>query len=319
MLPTGHDPRVRLLTKHLGEPIAGGSQEIRFCSPFTSHFRNPNKSDREFHLYVNLRKGKFFDFRSELCGSVSYLYYLLGEAYDSEPISVPPLDELRSRFENLDRIQTFVLPIADLPEWYTPVHAGSWAYFYLLGRGLTDGDIAAYRIGEGYDDDGEYKVVIPSFGQSGECEYWVARTVNQFSKRRYTNPVVNRRYHLGFLHTAIRCSPRSVVLCEGVFSALIAGRDAVASYGKFVTNDQLHRLWRVGVRDLRIALDGDAEREAMETALRAGRMGFTTSIIKMPKDKDPADLGRQQFRTLLEQFQPVDEIGLMKMRLASLQ
>jgi hypothetical protein len=308
-----HDPRIILLTESLGKPSVG-EEEVRFNSPFQDRFRDPTKPDKAKHLYVNLKKGKFFDYKTSMCGSISYLYFQLGIASDSSPVPVQDLAYLRERLNGLDKVKTFVLPIADLPDWYNPVHQGSVVHMYLKSRGISDEDIGVYRIGEGILD-GDHKVILPSFGPAGECQYWVARSADPKNKVRYKNPTVHRRYHVGFLYVATKYSPESIVLCEGVFSSITAGRDSVATYGKFVTNDQLHRIRQAGVKDLKISLDGDAYQEALDTAQRALRMGFTVSVVELPVDKDPADLGREQFRVLLKSAVPVTTLSLLKMRL----
>jgi len=312
-LSPSDDPRIRILSSHLGDPILGGNQEVRFNSPFQHRFPDPSKSDTSGHLYVNSKKGKFYCYKSGLCGSISYLFYLLGEARDSDPIRVAPIDQLRERLKNLDKMQQFVLPVAELPEWYNFVIRGSVVHKYLIGRGLTDDDIAWYKIGEGFVDD-DWKVIIPSFGLTGECEYWVARTADPENKFRYKNPSVNRRYHVGFLYSALKVT-RHIVLCEGVFSAIVAGRDAVATYGKFVTNDQLNRIWNAGIREITLALDGDAMRESVDTAERAIAIGFQTSIVELPLDEDPADMGRDRFRQLLQKAYKVSDTKLLRIRL----
>jgi hypothetical protein len=307
-----NDPRIQLLIRALGDPKIGSGPEVQFNSPFQKNAR----VDSNYHLYVNPRKGKFYDYKSGQCGSISYLFYLLGEAEDTRPVQVEPLDVLRARLNNLDAIKTFVLPVATLPEWVVPVIPRSRAYKYLLKRGLTDDDIVAYRLGEGILDD-DCKVVIPSYDVHGVCEYWVARSLNPKNRIKYKNPPVPRRSHVGFLHLAMQHS-KSIVLCEGVFSAMVAGRDAVAAYGKFVTTDQLHRIQQAGATELIIALDGDALKETLETAGRAAKMGFTTSMVELPVDKDPADLGRVEFRKLLERKKLITSIGILRTRLGKL-
>lgn len=311
-----NDPRIQALIEVLGPAIPTGSGEIRFASPFREHFKNPNKEDRGKHLYVNVRKGKFFCQKSSIGGSLSYLFFTLGLDKDSlkeAPVDLS-LDSLKSRLLSLDKPETFVKPIAELPEWSIEVVHGSEVHRYLRQRGVSDEDVNHYRIREGTGDYHGW-VVIPSFSTTGTCEYWVCRNTR---KKTYLNPEVDRRYHVGFLNTALACSPGFVVVCEGMFSAIVAGRNAVAAFGKFVTNDQLRTMWDAGVRKVALALDGDAWEETLDTAERCIKIGLETVIVPLPLDEDPADLGRERFKVLLETSSiPVDSTSLLKLKLSA--
>jgi hypothetical protein len=300
------DPRTQLLCQHLGDYIQGPGDEIRFNSPF--------KSDLKHHLYINLRKDKFVDYKSGECGSLSYLYYLIGCTGDSRPIPVSSTEQLRERLHELSNFKAFVLPIATLPDSYHPVSQGSLVHKYLLSRGITDDDILTYRIGEGVIED-DVKVIIPSYGKDGECEYWVSRTIDPANYCRYKNPQVSKKYHVGFLYTAIKHSPESVILTEGVFSAIVAGRNAVATYGKFVSNDQILKIKRLGVKEVIVSLDGDALDESIDVCKRCLKHNLKVSLVILPKDKDPADLGREMYKIFLASAVPIDALSLMRLRL----
>ncbi len=271
---------------------------MRFCSPFTSKFRkNPGRKDSQHHLYVNFERNKFICYKSGMAGSLSYLLMELGESLQEGGVEVPEWGSLKGRLDALEE-QTFETPVAELPDWYTPVATGSCVYQYLRGRGVTDEDIEYYRIGQGVGDFFDW-LVVPSFDRDGDCEYWVSRRITMEKGPKYKNPLVSRRYHVGLLYKAVQVST-TVVLCEGVFSAIIAGRDAVVSFGKFVTDIQIAKMTDAGVLGIVLALDGDAWQETVDTAERCYRMGFDTWVLPMPLDEDPADMGREAFRKRLQ-------------------
>jgi hypothetical protein len=312
-----HNPYIQVLSARLGECKLGGSGEVRFNSPFTP----PGKDDdRKFHLYVNPSKRTFFDFRSGTSGSLSYLFRLLGEDYLAEPTPPPPddIDVLKERLAALSP-PPWKTPRANLPEWYHQITPGGRVHNYLLGRGVNDSDIEFYKLGEGLDFYDGW-VVIPSFDQYRRCDYWVARrTYEGGSRAKYDNPEVERKYHVAFLHNAVVEGDGAVILCEGVFSAIVAGRSACASLGKFVTNTQLALMLQSGVKTIRLALDGDALKETLDTAGRALRMGFTVTIIPLPVEQDPADMGRAAFFDLIRREERlVDVPDLMRTRVETL-
>lgn len=313
-----NDPHIQALTQHLGRPIPGGSEEVRFCSPFRKE--GSNRRDTKYHLYVNPQKGKYFCFRSNEYGSLSYLFKLLGEEYTDKVKVTPPMEGLKERASSLGGLSEFEQPRTGLPEEYQTIVSGSVAHNYLVERGVSQEDIEYYRLGEGRAaTDLTDWVIIPSFDQHNRCDYWVARRTNSDWGPKYTNPPSSRRYHVPFLHTSLSNSQDgSVILCEGVFSALVAGRDAVASLGKFVSKNQIAYMRKAGVRKVKLALDGDAWKESIDTAGRCLRMGLQASLVRLPADQDPADLGRSQFRALLGNEIEVTEVTLMRLRLGRL-
>jgi len=312
-----NDPNVQALFSLLGEPTPTSTGELRFQSPFQDKFKNPFKEDRKKHLYVNLAKAKFFCFKSGIAGSLNYLFALLGVELQEVPVHIETtLNDLRQRISSLGAPQEkFTIPKAELPEWYQPVTSGSGVHRYLRGRGVPDVDIIWYSVGEGTGEMDGW-VILPNLSKSGECEYWVARNIHH---KTYHNPSVDRRFHVLFLEKALSVSPGEVTVCEGVFSALAAGRDAVAALGKFITDDQIRRMWDAGVRKVNLALDGDAWDETLDTAERAVIIGLEVNIIPLPADMDPGDMGREQFTAYKKcGMIPVTSLTLPKLRLAAL-
>lgn len=307
------DPNVQILTQCLGEPIETGTGELRFQSPFQDKFHDPSREDRKRHLYVNIEKGKFFCFKSNMAGSLSYLFFLIGADLQAATPRNETFDVMRTRLNALDSNLEFNIPKAELPEWYTPVQAGSTVHRYLHGRGVTEEDILWYNLGEGTDEMLGW-VIIPNFNQAGDCEYWVARDTR---KKMYHNPSVDRRFHVLFLDKALAFSPGAVTVCEGVFSAIAVGRDAVAALGKYVTDDQIRRMWDAGVRRVNLALDGDAWKETLDTAERCLKIGLEVHVLSMPLDEDPADMGRENFNFLRKACSiEISPSNLIKMKLA---
>lgn len=294
------NPNYYKLVAHLGPPTHGGGDELRFNSPFKEQFRkHPGKEDTDFSMTVNFRRKKFMCHKSGMCGSLSYLFVALGEILTDTAPEIPDWEVLKARIEHIDVIEKPDYN-ADLPEWYGPILRGGAVHRYLLGRGLTDDDIDYYKLGQGEEEFSEW-VVVPSFDRRGQCEYWVSRRIYKGRGPKYRNPTTPRRYHVGFLYQAIEHS-KTVILCEGVFSALAAGRDGVATYGKYVADAQLAKMWKAGVRGVVVALDGDAWRETVDTAERCYRMGFATWALPMPLEYDQSDMGRAAFRDYMEKW-----------------
>lgn len=273
---------------------------MRFNSPFSGQFKkHPGKADTDHSMTVNFRRQKFMCHKSGVCGSLSYLFVMIGEILTDTPPEIPDWEVLKQRISQLGETVRGDYN-ADLPEWYGPIVRGGAVHRYLHKRGITDDDIDFYRLGQGDEEFADW-VVIPSFDEDGHCEYWTSRRIKQSRGPKYRNPNVPRRFHVGFLYQAVQHS-ETVVMCEGVFSALAAGRDGIACYGKYVADVQLAKIRAAGATGIVVALDGDAWKEAVDTAERCYRMGFETWALPMPLEFDQADMGRAAFREYMEQW-----------------
>lgn len=309
------DPKVQRLVSLLGAPVLTG-KEVRFNSPFVHQYRkNRGQPDTKHHLWVNPEKGVFVDNKTGVSGSVSYLFVLLGDHIGNVPelpTKPEPFDDLRRRLNQLGSNEPTDHRAA-LPDWYCPLTPGSMVYRYVMRRGVSMEDALWYRIGQGRDTYRDM-VIIPSFDAAGSCEYWMARSI---AGKRFKNPSSPRRYHVGFLAQAAAIGQGRILVCEGVFSAIVAGRNAVATYGKYVTEQQLTRMAQAGVREPVFIAESDAKDATIGAAERAYSYGMRPEIFFLPPGQDPADLGRGQFLALLSVgTNPVDKFTALRIRLA---
>lgn len=79
----------------------------------------------------------------------------------------------------------------------------------------------------------------------------------------------------------------TIVICEGIFSALAVGPSAMATLGKAITEQQLNRIIRSGHRDAVIALDGDARLASLILGLKLTGYGINTRIAQFVGKEDP--------------------------------
>jgi DNA primase len=105
-----------------------------------------------------------------------------------------------------------------LTQSQTPA-TGTYAMKYLMNRGISKADILKWKIG--YCFSGEYKnrIVIPSFDEDGDCNYFIARSYSGDSFK-YKNPKASKDIVFNELFIDWNSD---LVLVEGVFDALVAG------------------------------------------------------------------------------------------------
>ena len=118
--------------------------------------------------------------------------------------------------------------ILNLPDEFTSLCSdkvpatGQYAYNYLRKRGLTDADIVRWKIG--YCFSGEYRnrVIIPSFDDDGDVNFFIARSYSGDSYK-YKNPRASK--NIVFNELFIDWN-EDLTIVEGVFDAVVAGNAA---------------------------------------------------------------------------------------------
>lgn len=300
------DALVRALTDSLGEPLSAASgEEYRFCCPY-EHFDAAGRQapDTKHRLYVNPEKRKWY---CQRCGRGGGIDLLLRR------LSVSVREAVLSRW---DRVVAELRGIA-LPEPVVEekkkdgpaypcetldVRPGSSAYTYLISRGLHPSDIEFYSIVAGT---GKFRdrVFVPTFNAAGELVYWVARLFRGDHPAKYLNPKIEKT---GLLFNAANASG-SVVVCEGVFSAIAAGRTSVATFGKHVSITQLRALAELPADEFVFAVEADARPTTREVARRlASRVGGErVRIVHLPIGEDPASLDVVEWDILRQSAKPL--------------
>ena len=209
------------------------------------------------------------------------------------------------------------LSIIEIPKEYQPLYSASSTSVianlvkkYLYERGLTDNDFIKYSIG--YCTSGEYggRVIIPSYSESNQLNYFIARSYDgNFYK--YRNPEVSK--DVIFFENLINWNA-PIILCEGVFDAMAIRRNAIPILGKNISNTLYKKILTSQVKDIYIALDSDAKDRALEIAEKLLNQGKKAYIVNM-KDKDPSEMGFQAFTTLIQQAEELDLSSLMMHKL----
>ena len=209
------------------------------------------------------------------------------------------------------------LSIIELPKEFQPLYTSSSTSVvanlvkkYLYERGLIYNDFIKYGIG--YCTSGEYggRIIIPSYSESNQLNYFVARSYdgNYF---KYKNPEVSK--DLIFFENLINWN-QPIVLCEGVFDAMAIKRNAIPILGKNISNKLYKKILTSSLSDIYIALDEDAQDAAMNIAEKFLNSGFKVYNIKM-KDKDPSEMGFVSFTKHIQTAEELDLTNLMMHKL----
>ena len=209
------------------------------------------------------------------------------------------------------------LSIVELPKEFQPLYAASTTSVvanmvrkYLYDRGLTDNDFIKYGIGYATTGDFGGRVIIPSYSESNQLNFFVARTYdgNYF---KYKNPEASK--DVIFFENLINWD-QPIILCEGVFDAMSIRRNAVPILGKSISTSLYKKIITSKVQDIYVALDTDARDKAIEIAEKFLNQGKRVFLIKLP-DKDPSEMGFKAFTELIQTAEELDLSGIMMHKL----
>lgn len=160
---------------------------------------------------------------------------------------------------------------------------------YIRDRGITDNILRKYNIG--LCDSGNFKnrIVIPSYNVNNELNYFIARSWISRTKLKYLNPEVPKDTII-FNESLINWDD-DIFLCEGVFDSLFID-NSIPLLGKMVSEKLFNRLYDDAKKNVIICLDGDAfsNAEKLYHELNGGKLYNRIKMIRLPKDKDVADL-----------------------------
>ena len=185
------------------------------------------------------------------------------------------------------------------------------ALHYLKNRNITKEDIIKYNIG--YCEFGKFAnmIIIPSYDEKGNLNYFTARNFDKNSSIKYRNPDVSRDI-IG-LELFINWNV-PITLCEGMFDAIAIKRNVIPLLGKTIQNSLMKKIINSSVQKIYIALDKDAIKQALnfcEMLMNEGKEVYLVDI----NDKDPSDMGFEKFTNLIQNTLPLTFSNLFEKKL----
>ena len=188
---------------------------------------------------------------------------------------------------------------------------GRHALAYIKSRGITEEDILKYGIG--YCETGRYAnmVIIPSYDERGNINYFTGRSFEKEPSVKYRNPSVSRDiipFEL-FINWEL-----PLILCEGPFDAIAIKRNVIPLLGKNIQTKLMKKIVMSSVEKIYIALDRDAQKQALNFCERLMQEGKEVYLVDM-QDKDPSEMGFASFTNLIQETYPLTFSGLLEKRL----
>ena len=184
------------------------------------------------------------------------------------------------------------------------------AMMYLQRRGITYEDILKYNIG--YCDQGLYtnRVIIPSYDEEGQLNFFVGRDIFE-SKMKYRNSPTPKNV-VGFELFINWDEP--IVLCEGPFDAIAIKRNAIPLFGKTILSNLRRKIIEKKVKQVYISLDRDAILDSIKMVEDFMKNDIDVYFVNLP-EKDPSDLGFEKVIPLLKETEKMKFSDLMRYKL----
>ena len=170
------------------------------------------------------------------------------------------------------------------------------AKVYLKKRNITEDDIIKYNLG--YCEKGTYanRVILPSYDENGNLNYFTARSFEKDNPIKYKNPQTSRNI-IPFEFFINWNLP--IVLCEGPFDAITIKRNVIPLLGKNIQSSLMKKIVMSSVSKIYIALDRDAQKQALNFCQQLMNEGKEVYLVDM-QDKDPSEMGFKQFTNVIQ-------------------
>ena len=300
---------VNLVNSILGVGKRTSKGNISYHCPFCNHHK--------LKLEINFTENKEGNnpWNCWVCNTKGKKLYYLFKKLKTPPEKYQELSKLTKTNIKIDDI-TYEEKI-ELPKEFKPIVnnkdlIAKQAYSYLKKRNITDDDIIKYNIG--YCNFGKYRnmVIIPSYDENGELNYFISRSFEKDAFIKYRNPDYSRDI-IPFELFINWNSP--LILCEGAFDAIAIKRNAIPLLGKNLQKTLLKKIITSSVEKIYIALDTDAMKQSLRHCEYLMNQGKKVYLVELD-GKDPSEMGFSYFTKLIQNTLPLDEYNLMERKIS---
>jgi len=269
-----------------------GNEQAHHC-PFCNHHKKKlqvNLDTQRWHCWVCDSKGRSIQSLLRKLNVDIRDLNKLRDIYGDEDYTLVEKDEYVAKLQLPSEFKQLHFK----PKGFNPEY--NQALNYLKERGITQADIVKYNIG--YCSEGLYfgRVIVPSYDENGDLNYFVARSYYKEERMKYKNPPVNRDV-IVFDNQINWNEP--ITLVEGVFDSFSVKRNCIPLLGKFLLNKLKNKIIEKGVKDITILLDSDAITDSTKHTDYFIKNGINVKNI-IPTGKDAGDMGFKAVSELLK-------------------
>jgi DNA primase len=288
------------------------------------------ESDGKYNCCVNYREGYFHCWKCGTAGKISRILKdyggksVVGEYY-KELESIKKSQEYQL-YKNNALVKSELIEtdeLLKLPENYRRISSADkesyGAYMYLKNRGLDYGIINDFEIGYvPWSDDYKMRtrIVIPSYDQYRNLNYYVTRDYSGKQKLKYINPNIDKKTII-FNEGKVNWGD-NIILCEGVFDSFVLP-NSIPLLGKVLNEDfaVYQALTEKARAKIVVLLDDDAINDAkkMYRFLNTGVLKDRIRLIECPNGYDASlfyeKFGKQGIYKLIKSARKLEEYELL--------
>ena len=195
-----------------------------------------------------------------------------------------------------------VLPAVTLPDGFTLlVSLGTRAdpdmracKNYLLARGFVQRNLWYFRLGAVSSGRYRRRIIIPSFDEEGELNYFTARSIDVDANRKYINPRV-KRSEIIFNEMNIDWS-KELTIVEGPFDLMKANQNCTCLLGSSL--NEKHLLFQQIVKNktpVVLALDPDANKKTQDIAKLLNSFDIVVKVLDVAPYEDVGEMPLGEF------------------------
>lgn len=313
---------LNILSSFLGKPKSDDFDlhrqlQFEFNCPKCAE-ENNGKEDCKYNLAVNLSKDggvfqcwKCSTHSDEMKGKIKKLFQLYGndnlwKQYKDCIYSLKNSELYKLNFHENDFIldEDEIKTELNFPFTYKKLYNlqninyyDNIALNYLQQRGLSASIIEKYQIGYTTWDNrypiNSNRIIIPSYDEYGDLNYWVGRDFTKKSFIKYNNPKCEKK-NIIFCENLINWD-NDITLCEGIFDAMVIP-NSICLLGKALnkTYKVYEKLFEKCNGNINIFLDGDeAGVNAAETIyknLNHSRLYGKIRYVEPIENLDPSEI-----------------------------
>lgn len=208
---------------------------------------------------------------------------------------------------DVEKLQKVELPkdfrLLTLANDMDPDVKAAWRYVY--SRGLTDRDAWYFKFGISDEHRWKRRVIMPSFDDDGNLNYFVARAIDKDRKPKYDNPDVDKN-PVVFNEINIDWSKR-LVLCEGPFDMVKCPENSTALLGSDL--DERHEILNkilLHNTPVALALDGDMwDKKTPKIVKKLQEYDIDVVVVDVRPWGDPGSMSKAEFESALSEAKPL--------------
>jgi len=283
--------------------------EFLFKCPFCDHHKKKLSVNIRLNVFkcwvCNSRGGLNFLVKRFASQENKYQWSLLTQTVDmSAPDSFFKTEEIKEQ-------------VIQLPEEYICLgnkklpYSSKEAAQYLFSRGISEEDIIYYKIG--YCNKGKYKnrIIFPSFNNSGDCNYFIARSYkNNWFK--YKNPPIPSNK---IIFNELLIDWKSpIILVEGAFDSIKA-RNSIPVLGSTLNiNSKLFQRLVSNESKIYLGFDRDALKKTLQTVRNLLQHSLEVYNINTSNIEDIGSISKRKTAELIKKAVPMTFENLMDLQ-----